>query len=117
MACFGVGMLLLIPLWAVLPAVLGHVAATNSFRAAFHFHEWWRILRANIGGFLVAMILIAGVYAALLLVIEVLYFTIILCIAVPFLMAFISAYLLVIANVLFAQAYREGLQRLETEAS
>ncbi len=117
MACFGIGLFLALALWAVLPVVLSHVAATNSFSAAFHIKDWWKILRVNLGGFLVTLILIGGLYMVMVLAAEVFYLTIILCIVIPFLFAFIFAYLLIMANVLFAQAYREAIGKLSTQVA
>jgi uncharacterized protein DUF4013 len=113
MCGFGIAILLATLLWLILPAVLGHVVAQDSFSAAFDVREWWRVLRANWGGFLVAMILLGGVYMAVVLVAQVLYMTIILCILLPFVFAIIGAYLTLIAAVVFAQAYAEGLAKLE----
>ena len=111
MALFGIGLLLFVPLWLVLPAVISHVAATDSFQAAFHFKDWWRILRANIGGFAITLILAAGLSFVLVFAIEILYMTIILCIVIPFLMAFLIAYLTIAVYALFAIAYREGREK------
>ena len=105
MACFGVGLFFAFAIWVVLPVILAHVAATNSFSAAFHLSDWWKILRANLGGFLVSIILLGGIYMVLVFATQILYMTFVLCIIVPFLLAFISAYLLIMANALFAQAY------------
>ncbi len=98
-----------------MPPMLAHVAATNSFTAAFHVRAWWHILRANFGGFAVALVLTVGTYMALAVVMQALYFTLVLCIIVPFLIAFMSAYLTVIGNALYAQAYREGVAKLQPE--
>jgi MFS family permease len=115
MACFGCGLFLALALWAVLPVVLSHVAATNSFSAAFHIKDWWKILRVNLGGFIVTLILIGGLYMVMVLAAEVFYMTIVLCIVIPFLFAFIFAYLMIMANVLFAQAYREAVAKLAAQ--
>jgi hypothetical protein len=48
----------------------------------------------------------------LVLAAQIIYVTIIFCFLLPFLFSFIFAYLLIIANVLFAQAYRETLEKL-----
>jgi hypothetical protein len=117
MACFGFGLFLALALWAVLPVVLSHVAATNSFSAAFHIKDWWKILRVNLGGFLVTLILIGGLYMVMVLAAEVFYMTIVLCIVIPFLFAFIFAYLMIMANVLFAQAYREAVAKLAAQVA
>jgi uncharacterized membrane protein len=117
MACFGFGLFLALALWAVLPVVLSHVAATNSFSAAFHVKDWWKILRVNLGGFLVTLILIGGLYMVMVLAAEVFYMTIILCIVIPILFAFIFAYLMIMANVLFAEAYREAVAKLAAQVA
>jgi hypothetical protein len=117
MVCFGVGLALTLGLVAVLPVIMAHVAATNSFSAAFHVKDWWKILKTNIGGFAVTIILLGGIYMILVLVLEILYMTLILCIVIPFISAFISAYLLIIADVLFAQAYRDAQEKLAAQIS
>ncbi len=116
MVGFGIAMLLSLVLWAILPVVLAHVAATNSFAAAFHFRDWGRILRANWGGFLVTMFLIGGVYIGTVLVAELFYMTIVLCILLPVVLGFIVACLTVISGAAFAQAYLEGVGKLEMPA-
>jgi len=117
MALLGIGLILLAPLSVMLPPMLGHVAATDSFAAAFHFRAWWRVFRANLGGFAVALVLAAGLYFIVIFVLQILYLTIILCIAIPFLLAFLIAYLTIIANALFAEAYREGSANLSGTGS
>lgn len=112
MALFGIGLILFIPLWLALPPMMSHVAATDSFSAAFHFRDWWRVLRANIGGFAITLILAAGLYFVLIFAMQILYMTIILCIVIPFLMAFLIAYVTIVANALFAIAYREGSEKM-----
>ena len=96
MACMGIAMLFAVALAIVMPPMLAHVAATNSFAAAFHVRTWWSILRANFAGFLVAMVLTGGMFMALGLVMQVLYLTIVLCIIAPFLVAIISCYMTII---------------------
>jgi len=117
MAFFGIGLILFVPLLLLLPPIMSHVAANNSFSAAFHFKDWWKVLRSNIGGFAVTLVLSAGLYFLMIFVFQVLYMTIILCILIPFLLAFLIAYLTIIANVLFAIAYREGSIRLSARES
>jgi hypothetical protein len=115
MAGFGVAMLLGTVVWLILPVVMGHVVATNSFSAAFHVRDWWRILRANLGGYIVSMVLIAGIYMGVILVAQILYMTIVLCVLFPVAITLLGAYLLVISNVVFGQAYAEAAARLEMQ--
>jgi hypothetical protein len=109
MACVGVSMLFAIAVAIVLPPVLGHVAATNSFAAAFLVRDCWKILRARFGGFMVCMVPTAGIYMPLMLIGQVLYLTVVPCVLIPVPFAFTFIYLLIIGNVLYAQAYRRRL--------
>ena len=116
MVLFGVGMLFSIILWVFLPPALAHVVAKDSFAAGFQFRDWWKIFKANIGGFILSMVIAGGLYMGLMLVMQIIYMTIILCILLPFLIAFISAYLAIIIFTLFAQAYRDGVMKLEEQS-
>jgi hypothetical protein len=109
---FGLGMILALLIGVILPAVLGHVVATDDFGAAFRFKEWRAIFRANLGGFLLAYLVLIVVSMVVNSVLVLLYCTIILCCFVPFLTAPVTLYLVVIAGALFGQAYRDGVQRL-----
>jgi hypothetical protein len=114
-ALFGIGMLFSLILWVFLPPALAHVVAKDSFAAGFQFREWWKIFRANIGGFILSIVIAGGLYMALMLTMQIIYMTIILCILLPFLLAFISAYLTIIVFTLFAQAYSDGVMKLEKQ--
>ncbi len=117
MFLMGIGFLFLIPFFLCLPAVLSHVATTDSFSAAFHFKEWWQVLRSNLGGFAVSLVLVIGVAVLVGLVAETLYFTLILCVVVPFLLAFVGGYTIIVGQTLFALAYREGKEKLTIPAA
>jgi hypothetical protein len=112
-ALFGIGMLFSVILWVFLPPALAHVVAKDSFAAGFQFREWWKVFRANIGGFLLSIVIAGGLYMVFMFVTQIIYMTIIFCILLPFLLAFISAYLSVIVFTLFAQAYSDGVIKLE----
>ncbi len=115
MALFGIGMIFSIALWIFLPPALAHVVAKDSFSAAFQFRDWWKIFRANIGGFFLSLVIGGGLYMILIFAMQIIYMTIILCILLPVLFAFVSAYLTIIVFTLFAQAYREGVMKLEAQ--
>jgi hypothetical protein len=117
MALFGIGMFFSLILWVFLPPAFAHVAAKDSFSAGFQFREWWKIFRANIGGFILSMVISGGLYMALIFAMQIIYMTIILCILLPFLMAFMSAYLSIVISVLIAQAYRDGVLKLEEQSA
>lgn len=113
MALFALSIVLSLLLWIVLPPALGHVVAKNSFAAGFQVRGWWKVLKANIGGFVLSLILGGGLYIVMMMVFQIIYMTLILCCILPFLMAFISAYMTIVISTLFAQAYHEGSQKLE----
>jgi hypothetical protein len=112
MAVFGIAMLLVFVASALLPPAIAHVVAKNEFTAAFRFSEWWRIFRANLGGFLIAYGLVMGLYIILGFALQIVSMTIVLCCVLPILSAAVGVYVMLIANVLFAQAYREGRDKL-----
>ena len=90
---------------------LSHMIARNEFYAAFRIREWWPILRNNLGGYVLTYLLVFGASYAMGFAIQILIFTIVLCITVPFLWLAFYSYILVICGVLFAQAYNEGVER------
>lgn len=111
-ACYGLALLLAVPVGVVMPAILGHVVATDQFSAAFRLREWWAIFRANLGGFLLAFVLMMALSLVLSSVFTVLYCTIILCCLVPVVMGPMTMYLLTIYGALFGQVYRDGVEKL-----
>jgi hypothetical protein len=94
---------------ALLPAILGHVAATGDFGAAFRVQEWWRIFRANAAGFILTYLVVLAVNYLAWFAIQLPAVTIVLCCLVPFLMGPILFYTSLISYSLYAQAYRAGL--------
>jgi hypothetical protein len=111
-ALFGLTMLFGLAASMVLPPAAMHVIAHEQFAAAFRLREWWLILRANLSGFLIAFALLYGLSFVAGLAIQILYFTIVLCCLMPFVLAAFSAYFTVVSAALFAQTYRAGVQRL-----
>lgn len=109
---FGLGMLLMLAGFVIMPVAAGHIIATNQFGAAFRFREWWPIFRANLSGYLITYVLLLGFWMALSFVLQFLYLTIVFCCLMPFVMSFIMMYIMVIATILFGQAYRVGATNL-----
>jgi len=97
----------------VMPAIMGHVAATDDFGAAFRLKEWWTIFKANVGGFMLAYLIVFAVSMVLNSLIALVYCTIILCCIAPFLTAPVTLYTLIMSGALFGEAYREGVEKLE----
>jgi hypothetical protein len=97
----------------MLPAAMGHVVATGELGAMFRFREWWPIFRVNIFGFVMAFVLYLVVSLIITFVMYALMFTIILCVLLPFFFGAYMFYLILIQSTLYAQAYREGVLKLE----
>ena len=87
--------------------------ATDDFGAAFRLKEWWTIFKANVGGFMLAYLLVFAVSMVLNSILGFLYCTIILCCIVPFLTAPVTLYTVIISGALFGEAYREGVEKAE----
>jgi hypothetical protein len=115
MALFSLGMLLSLLLWVALPPALSHAAAQDSFAAGFQIRAWWKVYRANLGGFILALVISGGLYMVMIFAIQILYLTLILCILAPFLMMFALTYLTLVAFALFAQAYKDGQEKLAAQ--
>jgi hypothetical protein len=107
---FGLIMLLGLSIGLFLPVAVGHVVATDEFAAGFRFREIWTLFRANLAGFLVSYIILMGGWYALSFVLGLLYLTIIFCCLYPFVLAPVSFYSMIIASVLFGEAYRDGAE-------
>lgn len=96
----------------LLPVLMAHVVATDQISAVFRVKEWGGIFRANLSGFLIAYLIIIALSMALSMAMSLLYITIILCCIVPFVMAPVTLYLMVIQGAIFGQAYREAQANL-----
>jgi len=108
---FAGGMLLYLPGMLVLPVGIGQYVRTGDVGSGYRWREVWQILRANPGGFVVAWLVYWGLSMVLSIAASLLYFTIVLCLFVPFLVAPIRFYLALQFAQLFGQAYREGARR------
>ncbi len=100
----------------ITPAPQAHVAATRQFSAGFRLGEWWPIFRKNIGGFLIAFLIIYGVSILVSIAFQFIAMTVILLCLLPFILPAFSFYLLLVQHALYAQAYHEGREKL-TSAS
>ena len=101
-----------IPLVVIIPAAEMHNVDKDDFAAAFRFKEWWPILRANLGGFIVAF----GIYYAasmiFAIVMQLLFVTIILACLAFILIPAMMIYLTLVMYVTVAQAYKVGKEKL-----
>lgn len=110
-----IGMLLSLIEGIILPAVLMHVIHHDQFSKGFDFKGWWSIFRKNFWGFMVAFILMFGLYYLYYMLVVVVAYSFVLAVAVPFLSAFASFYLGLLFVPLAAQAYYEGSDHLVTK--
>ena len=105
-------MVLLIPTGIISLIGSTHVAAKRSFAAGFAFKEWWQIFRKNIGAFILYYVIAMAISFALTFLLQILYITIVLICLLPFIFPAIMAYLILIQDALFAQAYAQGRDML-----
>jgi hypothetical protein len=105
--------LLTIPYGIVTAAAQAHVASKRSFTAAFEFQQWWPIFRSGLGQFVIAYVAILIASFVISLVLQIAMITIVLICIVPLLMIPLSAYTMIVANTLYAQAYAAGREALQ----
>ena len=114
MMSFMIFSILSIPYSVILSAAQAHVAAKRSFQAAFAFKEWWAIFVKGLGQFIIAYVFIMVTSFVFVFIMQFAMLTIVLLCIVPFLMIPYSAYLLLITNTFYAQAYLRGQDGLQT---
>jgi hypothetical protein len=105
-------MILAIPVGVVSMVGSAHVVAKKSFSAGFAFREWWQIFLKNIGTFIIYYLITMAVSFVLLFVLQILYISIIFICLVPFIFPMVIAYMFLIQDALFAQAYTQGRDML-----
>jgi hypothetical protein len=96
-----------------LPAATVHVVYKRSLGAFFQVKEWWKVFRANLGGFVVAYFLLIATSMTLQMMTQILASSMIFMILVMVVPFVVWPYILVISSLLFGQAYREGLENLD----
>lgn len=106
------GLLLMLIGSSFLPPALGNLIAKDKFEAAFRIREWWPVLKANFGGYLLAIALVMGIYLLIIMVASSLYITVILCVLIPFALC-VGLFLLgAMTFSLFAVSYRDGERQM-----
>ena len=91
----------------ILPPAAAHVAVKRRFSALFEVNAWWRVLRQNLLGFLVILLVFGALYSLVMVVTQVLYMTLIFCILIHFVLLPLSMYMAVVLFRLIGQAYGE----------
>lgn len=112
MVMFGLAMIFSLLIGVFIPASLGHLAAKDSFLAAFNLGAWWKVMRANLSGYFLAWLVVMGLYTLTMFAVQFLYLTVIFCCLLPIVMSVIYTYIGLVSAALFAGAYREGQNRL-----
>ena len=103
-----IGTLLQLAGMVPLPMALGHLAAKGDLGAAFRVREWWPILAADKLGYAVDWVVVAGLTAIGYVLFYVVYSTMVLCALAPLLVIPCFFYVMLVAAVLFGQAYRRS---------
>ena len=112
-----IGILLMLTINFFVPPAISHMIAEDDFSAAFHISDWWKILKANLGGYIITYIILIGLVGILGFVYQLLVVSIILCWLIPFIPSAFAVYAGFVGAALFGQAYRVGKENLELEAS
>jgi phosphoglycerol transferase MdoB-like AlkP superfamily enzyme len=95
-----------------LPAATTHVVIKRSFMALFRAGEWWRIFKANIGGYVIFIILLGGMLFIWQVVYSLIAWTLIL-LPVAFIAAFATMpYVGTLSALVFGRVYREAEENL-----
>lgn len=89
-----------------------HAVVKEKFFAGFNIKECWPILRANLGGFVIAIVILYVVSFGISFAMQIVMYTIILACLLPLLMPVLMFYMVLVPDLLFAQAYRDGLEKL-----
>lgn len=105
-------LMLSLPLALVQGPILGHVVAQDSFQAAFRVKEWWSILRAGLGIFLLETVVVMALAWLGSIIISLSTLTILLCFLYPLLIAIEMFFLTLYTYTFIALAYRDARKRL-----
>ncbi len=108
---FGIGFVIFALGAIIVPVAIGQYVRTGEISAGYRWSEISRILRANPAGFVLAWLVYLGLTLILSFTAQILYYTIVLCVFIPFLAAPMSFYLALLFAQFFGAAYREAASR------
>ena len=103
-----IGTLLLLAGAIPLPAALGNFIEHDKFGAAFHIREWTKILVKDKWGYLIAWLLILGMFSLVYIGFMLTYMTFVLCVFGYLLIFPVGFYIMLVSAALFGQSYRQG---------
>jgi len=109
---FSVGAILSLLGALPIPAAEASLSEHNSLGSAFAIGRLYAVIKANPGGYIVAWLLLAGLWAFMYWGLLVAYYTFVLACLLPFLVLPVSFYTLLVAAALFGEAYRDGAANL-----
>lgn len=93
----------------IMPAAIGHAIVNEDFFAGFHIGAWWPILKANLLGFFISLVILLGLVVVAQFLVQFLYFSIFLCCLIPFILSSVLFYITIVAAPLFGLNYLEGV--------
>lgn len=104
------GIFVSLVVWIFLPPAWGHMVAKGEFGAAFRIKEFWPVLRNNLVGYFLSIVLYFGLIYLVSMFAQLLVITVVLCLLYPIVLAWSSVYMLLVGGGMFAQAYVEGAE-------
>jgi len=116
---FGIGFMMLfsilsLPYGVIISAVGPHVVTERSFAAAFQFKDWWKIFRKGLGQFILSYAITMALSFVFIFVMQFAMMTIVLMCVFPLVLIPYTAYITLLTNTLYAQAYLAGKDALGT---
>lgn len=110
------GMGLSFATFMILPAAIGHMVAKGKFSAAFDFAGWWKVIRANPGGYILGILVFFGLGMVFMTVFYMVYAGMFICCPIIFLAVLPGIYMLIVSPALMGYMYMAGLDKLEVAA-
>ena len=101
-----------IPIALITPAAEMYVVEKDDFAAGFRFREWWPIFRANLSGFIAALVIYYITITATMFLIQFLTITFIFACLMIVVVPFVTIYVTLIMYVTIAIAYKDGKAKL-----
>lgn len=95
----------------LLPMAWCQAVAKDSFRGGFEIADYWKVFKANKGGFFIVLAIMDGLFGILMMVYYILYMSIVLWCLIPFILMIGGMLTGLYSLVLWASVYREGMDK------
>lgn len=105
-------MLLAMAASLIVPPATAHTVARDSFSAGFDFTGWWKVFKANLGGFFLALVIVMGLLGIVYMLSYIFYMTIVLMCMLFIFPMLVGFYIMLVGCAMTGLAYREGIDRL-----